>query len=172
MSLSAFIKFICFMMFTNQILRVIKLLLFSENYLPKTESENSMPKTKSENSMPKIESENSVPKTESENSMPKTKSENSMPKTESENSMPKTESENYMPKTESGILVENSKDKERTSGYDNIRTTKHPETFAELIEMIQNGMKLPDAEGPEIEATNDDPTPPTQERKRKPWEVT
>ena len=55
---------------------------------------------------------------------------------------------------------------------DSIRAGKHPETFAELIEMIQNGLTLPGTEGPEIEPTNDDPTPAVEERKKKPWEVT
>ena len=71
------------------------------------------------------------------------------------------------------VVVKSTTDnKETTPDCDKNSAPKHPETFGELIEMIQNGLKLPDTEGPEIEATNDDPTPTVLERKKKPWEDT
>ena len=81
-----------------------------------------------------------------------------------------------MPEPESDckatVVKSTSDNKDITPDCDKNSAPKHPETFGELIEMIQSGLTLPDTEGPEIEATNDDPTPTVLERKKKPWEDT
>ena len=68
-------------------------------------------------------------------------------------------------KTETAHVVPNTENTSDSAG-------KHPESFAELIEMLQNGLKLPDTEGPEIEPVDDEPSVAVIERKKKPWEDT
>lgn len=77
----------------------------------------------------------------------------------------------YIPEADSENLMKASECDTIETKQDSVRAGKHPDSFAELIEMIQNGLTLPDTEGPEIEPNNDDPTPPVVERKKKPWEI-
>ena len=83
-------------------------------------------------------------------------------------------SENQVPNNDDKNDVENLSTETATANPDNtcIHAGKHPESFAELIEMIQSGLKLPDTEGPEIEPINDVPSAAVIERKKKPWEDT
>lgn len=81
---------------------------------------------------------------------------------------------NHMPAPDDENMVESSKTETVVPNPENScdDAGKHPESFAELIEMIQNGLKLPDTEGPDIEPVNDDPSAAVIERKKKPWEDT
>lgn len=53
----------------------------------------------------------------------------------------------------------------------NISPGKSPANFLELVEMIENGMQLPDTEDINIEPINEDPSPSATSRPKKPWEV-
>lgn len=63
------------------------------------------------------------------------------------------------------VTVDNRKSSDSLRG-------KHPQNFMELVEMIQKGMKLPDTEESNIEPLNEEPTPCSKERPKKPWEKT
>ena len=79
-----------------------------------------------------------------------------------------------MPDSDDDDITDSSKTQTVASNQENtsVKSGKHPESFAELVEMIQNGLKLPDTEEPEIEPVHDEPSAAVIERKKKPWEDT